>query len=166
MKKKTRAAANRGESVGGSLQSTVANAALLLEEAMSAADHALSIDLRPVIALDGELLIRREPLPDRIRRIIAEPILNIRVIQPVSRWSEYFRSAVRRMDPPRGPKAHTAALDALIDDFTRDIENLLGTVGFAAQVETRPEGYYANIWDDFVLISHTHLARLSLTVTD
>ncbi|MGW6422699.1 hypothetical protein ACWF82_08490 [Nocardia sp. NPDC055053] len=70
------------------------------------------------------------------------------------------------MDPPQGSAAHEAALDALIDDFTQDIENLLGTVRFAAQVETRPTGYYANIWDDFVLISHSRIARLSVTVTD
>ncbi|MGW6422698.1 hypothetical protein ACWF82_08485 [Nocardia sp. NPDC055053] len=88
--KKTRATANHSETVGRSLQSAVANAALLLEEAMSGADHAFGIELCSVTAVDGELLLRREPLSDRIRRVIADPILDMAVIQPVSRWPEHF----------------------------------------------------------------------------
>lgn len=132
---------------------------------MSAADHAFSIDLAPVIALDGELLVPRTPLRDRILRVIADPVLNTEVIQPVSRWVEHFRSAVGQMNPPQRTDADDIALNALIDEFARDIERTC-SIRFAAQVQIRPEGYYASIWDDFVLISQTHVARLSLSVTD
>ncbi|MFE1591079.1 hypothetical protein [Nocardia sp. NPDC058705] len=166
MGKKTGHSYDRAEPADRSLQSAAANAALLLEETMSATDHAVSIDLDPVIELDGELFIRRTPLRDRILRVVAEPVLNAVAIQPVSRWPEHLRSAVRRMHPPQGPPACDGVLDALVDDYARNIESLLGTIRFAAQVEIRPEGYYANIWDDFVLVSRTHAARLSLNAAD
>ena len=70
------------------------------------------------------------------------------------------------MYPPQALCTHEGALDALVDDYARDVENLLGTIRFAAQVKIRPEGYYANIWDDFVLVSRTHVARLSLSAAD
>ncbi|MFC4375820.1 hypothetical protein ACFO5K_17110 [Nocardia halotolerans] len=165
MRKKTGPAANRADTPDESLQSVAANAALLLEEAMGATNHVLSIELAPVVALDGELLIRRTPLPDRILRVVADPVRGTEVIQPVSRWPAHFRSTVRRMRPPWGPCVHDAVLDALIDDFVRDVENLLGTIRFAARVDTQPEDC-ANIRDDFVLISRTHAARLSLSVND
>ncbi|MFD6223497.1 hypothetical protein [Nocardia asteroides] len=166
MGKKTGHSCDRADPADRSLLSAAANAALLLEETMSATNHAVSIDLDPVIALDGELLIRRTPPRDRILRVVADPVLNTEVIKPVSRWPEYLRSAVRRMHPPPGLCVHEGALDALVDDYARDVENLLGTIRFAAQVKIQPEGYYANIWDDFVLISRTHVARLSLSAAD
>ncbi|WP_405484938.1 hypothetical protein [Nocardia sp. NBC_00511] len=70
------------------------------------------------------------------------------------------------MDPPGGPPAHDAALEAHVGTFVDDIERLVGTTRLVARVWTQPEGYYANVWDDFVLISNTHLARLALTVDD
>lgn len=133
---------------------------------MGSVNHYFAIHLDPVIPLDGELLIRREPFPNRVRRVVSDPIIGIQGIHPASRWPQYFRDAVRRMDPPGGPLRHDAALDAEICTVADAIENLLGTVHFAAQVGTRPEDYYANIWDDFALISYTYAARLSLTVSD
>ncbi|MFE9786355.1 hypothetical protein ACFYO7_13340 [Nocardia salmonicida] len=43
---------------------------------------------------------------------------------------------------------------------------MLGDIRFAAQVETWPEGYSANLWDEFVLVSRTHVARLCSSVID
>jgi hypothetical protein len=166
MGKKTGQSCDRADPADRALLSAAAHAALLLEETMSATDHAVSVDLGPVIALDGELFIRRTPPRDRILRVVADPVLNTEVIKPVSRWPEYFRNAVRRMHPPQGLCAHEGALDALVDDYARDVEKLLGTIRFAAQVKIQPEGYYANIWDDFVLVSRTHVARLSLSAAD
>ncbi|MFC6012773.1 hypothetical protein [Nocardia lasii] len=144
----------------------LADTARLLAKTLSATNHAVIIDLDPIIALDGELFIRRTPLRDRILRVVADPILDTVVIQPVSRWPGHLRSEVRRMRPPLGPSVDDAALDALIDEFARDIECTLGIIRFAAQVEVRPDGYYANIWNDFVLVSRTHIARLSLSASD
>ncbi len=166
MGKKTGQSCDHTDPADRSLLSAVADAALLLEETMSVTDHAVSIDLDPVIALDGELFIRRTPLRDRILRVVEDPVLNTVVIKPVSRWPEHLRSAVRQMSPPQGPSAQDGVLDALIDDYARAVESLLGTIRFAAQVEIRPDGYYANIWDDFVLVSRTHVARLSLSAAD
>ncbi|MFF2082764.1 hypothetical protein ACFVVM_03275 [Nocardia sp. NPDC058176] len=166
MGKKTGHSCDHADPADRSLLSAAANAALLLEETMWATNHDVSIGLDPVIALDGELFIRRTPLRDRILRVVTDPVVDTVVIKPVSRWPEHFRSAVRRMSPPLGPSAHDGVLDALIDDYARDVESLLGTIRFAAKVEIQPDGYYANIWDDFVLVSRTHAARLSLSATD
>ncbi|MFC9994891.1 hypothetical protein [Nocardia sp. NPDC127526] len=166
MRKKADATQNRGELVGNAMRRAATNAAVPFEEVMTGADHAFSIYLDPMLALDGELLIRRESVADRVRRVVSDPILDIHVIHPATQWSQYFRDAVRRMDPPGGPTPSAAALDVHIYTFADNIEKLLGTPQFAAQVDTQPEGYYANIWDDFVLISYTHATRLSLTVTD
>ncbi|WP_067978514.1 hypothetical protein [Nocardia caishijiensis] len=164
MKKKTRPPLLHTDPDNRPLQSLAATA-LQLRDAMSATNHSFSIDLDPVIELDGELLIRRTPVSDRIRRVVADPVVDTTVIQPATRWPEHLRSAIHRMKPWDPPQVHNAALDALIEDFARDIENLLGTIRFAAQVETRPHDQ-ANIWADFVLTSRTHLARLALTVDD
>ncbi|WP_306355648.1 MULTISPECIES: hypothetical protein [unclassified Nocardia] len=167
MKKSDRkAATSGGECVAHTMRPTVAAAALLLEETMSDDNHFFAVELDPVFRVDGELLIRREPFPNRLRRVVSDPIVHTESISSPSRWPERFRDAVRRMAPPSGLRRHDAAVDAVIFDCADAIETLLGTVHFAARVRIQPEGYYACVWDDFVLISYDYAARLSLTVTD
>ncbi|MBF6241790.1 hypothetical protein IU474_32605 [Nocardia otitidiscaviarum] len=169
MKKTTRpgaASQNRGESVADAVRSAVAAAALLLTETMDDDNHSFALELDPVLRLDGERLIRSEPVPNRLRRVVSEPIVYSEGISPASRWPECFRDAVRRMDPPGGLRRQDAAVDAVIFTFTDAIETLLGTIRFAARVHTRPEGYHACMWDDFVLIPYRYAAHLSLTVDD
>ncbi|MBF6182074.1 hypothetical protein [Nocardia otitidiscaviarum] len=144
----------------------MAAAALLLTETMDDDNHSFAVELDPVLRLDGELLIRREPVPNRLRRVVSEPIVYSEGIGPASLWPERFRDAVRRMDPQGGLRRQDVAMDAVIFTFTDAIETMLGTIRFAARVHTRPEGYYACMRDDFVLISYRYAARLSLTVDD
>ncbi|WP_181697078.1 hypothetical protein [Nocardia sp. GTS18] len=74
MGKKTGQSCDHTDSADRSLVSAAANSALLLEEATSVPDHAVSIALDPVIALDGGLFIRRTPLRDRILRVVEDPV--------------------------------------------------------------------------------------------
>lgn len=89
-------------------------------------------------------------------------------MRPAGRWGwpEHFRISIRQMAPWDGSNAHPAELDAHIGTFTDKVETLLGRVQFAAEVEIRPEGYWACLWTDSVLISGSYIARLSLLVTD
>ncbi|MFE3799464.1 hypothetical protein [Nocardia tengchongensis] len=133
---------------------------------MTASNHGFNLLLDPVIAVDGELLIQREPVPDLVGRVVSAPVDAVERIYPASRWPERFGVAIRQMAPWDGSNAHPTELDAHIGSFTDKVETLLGRVQFAAEFKIRPEGCYACLWTDFVLISGSYIARLSLSVTD
>ncbi|WP_280442699.1 hypothetical protein [Nocardia brasiliensis] len=146
-------------------------AARPIEDAMSATNHGFTIELREVTALvDG--LPLREPLPDAIRRFVSDPIRSVRPIKPASRWPQLLHAVMQPMRPWRlgrygatfdsGPGP---TLDEILS-LAETLESHLGSAQVAARVELMPAGYYANIFEHFVVITRSHAALLALMVTD
>ncbi|WP_280381124.1 hypothetical protein [Nocardia wallacei] len=146
------------------MQAAVAEVARPLEDALSAANHVFAVRLAPIARLDENLPLR-EPLPDVVRRMVDHPVRSVRPIKPASRWPQLFRGALLPMGS-RHPGVDDAELDVLIHGLIEAISLHLGEIRIAVEVEIVPRDYYANLFADFVLISQSHAAVLSLAVTD
>ncbi|MFE2960274.1 hypothetical protein [Nocardia tengchongensis] len=162
VRKKARRGLNALAPVRNPLREAVTATARELEDS----NHGFNLLFDPVIAVDSELLIQREPVLDLVGRVISAPVDAVKRIYPASRWPERFGVAIRQMAPWDGSNAHLTEPDAHIGSFTDQVEKLLGRVQFAAEFKIRPEGCYTCLWTDFVLISGSYIARLSLSVTD
>ncbi|MFE6857618.1 hypothetical protein [Nocardia sp. NPDC057668] len=147
-------------------RAAVAAAARQLEKAISASDHSVSIFLDPVVALGEHQLPHRIPVADHVRRVVSDPVVNVRAIGMWCSWADDFRGVLGAVYPPGGLIEDEGAVDSHVQALANAIETFIGAVRVAAQVDTRPEGYYANKWTEIVLVSSTHIARLALTATD
>ncbi|MFE9575147.1 hypothetical protein ACFYO1_02075 [Nocardia sp. NPDC006044] len=140
----------------------------MIERAMSDVDHSFTIGLSTPIPLADRFPLR-EPLGMLAGRVVSVPVATLRVVKPPSRWSQLLRDDVLRMKPPSGRSGGETAPELEIPALVNTIEALLGTIRIAAQVQTatdRKEPGCPNLWADYLLVSQSYAAHLSLAVDD
>ncbi|GGR47393.1 hypothetical protein [Streptomyces netropsis] len=149
-----------------SAQVAVREVALHMEEALSGADHAVGISLPVAVPLtDG--------FPPRVSlaqvaQSAASPdgVAGVRPIKPLSRWYQEVRRAVESMASRR----NTVPVDVPsggAGNLVAAIEQRLGVVRIAAEIDLSDDGTCSAAWrKDFLLVTRSHVAVLTLTIDD
>ncbi|WP_144440669.1 hypothetical protein [Streptomyces roseifaciens] len=169
--------ASAAEKAASSAQAAVREVALPIEEALTDADHAVGISLVVALPLtDG--FPPRVPLVQVAQSAASRDgvadVVGVRPIKPLSRWYQEVRRAVESMASGRSAVPVDVLANVLVDvrsDGTESlvaaIEQRLGVVRIAAEVDLSHDGAYSAAWrKDFLLVTRSHVAVLALTVDD
>lgn len=144
--------------------------ALPMEEALSDADHAVVISLVAALPLVGGFP-PRAPLV-QVAQSAASPddVAGVRPIKPLSRWHQEVRWAVDSMTSGRSAVPADVLSGGVSDGLealVAAIEQRLGVVRIAAEIDLSHDGAYSAAWrKDFLLVTWSHVAVLALTVDD
>jgi hypothetical protein len=134
-------------------------------DALSGEYIRVDIDLHPIAPLpDG--YPPREPLEHLARELVGP--LSIRAVhrlKPVESWPHALRACLQVLDQNEPRSTDPRHLHAESRAIAQAIEMQLGTVRMAARIEYGP-GVHFGPGEGFLLITHTHLARLELSGQD
>jgi hypothetical protein len=137
-----------------------------IAEALSGNHISVTIDLDPVVPLpDG--FPPRKPLTTLAGELeVPLPVIAVRRLKPVQNWPSILRRSLQRLDQSEPSNTDPRHLHAEAREIVQSIEQQLGPVRIAAEIEYGSNGYQGCAYDHFLLVTTSHLAQLALVADD
>ncbi|MEV4434856.1 hypothetical protein [Streptomyces sp. NPDC049585] len=144
-------------------QREVTAVAASVAKQLSGTDHAVDVTLSAVAPLE-EGFPPRSPLL-HLARTVAHPatVTTVRPLKPPHRWPSHLQQTLESIAAHPGKAEATPGAPSI----AATVEHHLGTVRMAAEAVVTEPGDYASTWRrDFVLVTATHIALLTVTIDD
>ncbi len=148
-------------------QKAVREVAEALEDTLTATNHAIDVSLPAVVPLPGGFPPRLSLVDLAGLALAPEPVTAVQPIKPLSRWPHEVRRAIESLLPPCHATDAPIEASARSRDIVQVIEQHLGNVRIAGEIERATNERYFAAWHrDLLLVTYSHIAVLSVRIDD